>query len=251
MPTQQFRDRLFSNIHCSWIELLSEAMSRMDTRFLCDLESNDNWFPGVDRCFTAFSVPRGNIRVVWLGESPYPRRESANGLSFYDNRVQNLFRNNRELNSMGSSLRNILKAWFVAAERLNENCTNQSAIKRMNQDYLITNISELFTCGQNNGWLWLNAALSTWPEGTSPHLQICKWLPLIETVLRDASERGAQIVLLGDRVKEFSYMIDNPLTAPHPAARNGQFIRCQQVRDLLLYWRCLIESRQMDLCLSP
>ena len=213
MTTQRFRDRLFHNVHCSWMELLSAAMSRMDTRFLCDLESDDNWLPGIDRCFAAFSVPRCNVRVVWLGESPYPRAESANGLSFYDGEVQDLFQEDGRLSKMGTSLRNILKAWFVATGRLRDD-TNQPAISRMGKRYLITNLSELFERGQNNGWLWLNSALSIWPEGTpqrpSPRLQICKWMPLIEAVLRDVSERQARVVLLGEYAKEFSYMINDP-----------------------------------------
>ena len=246
MPTQEFKDRLLRSAHCSWVELLFDALENLDTDFLDRLESNTDWLPGPDRCFAAFSVPRCAVTVVWLGESPYPRAESATGLSFYDGQVQNLFRRNGELSSMGTSIRNILKAWFVATRRLTNNNTNQAAIRRMRKNNLIVEMSELFNRGQDHGWLWLNATLSFWPEPNEAQpglsLQVCKWLPLVETVLRDASRRRARVVLLGKFAEEFAYMVNNPLIAPHPAKRNQDFVRNREIQSFLGEWRCLIEQ---------
>ena len=247
MPTQEFKHRLLRNVHCSWIELLSNALESVDSDFLDSLESSPNWLPGIDKCFAAFSVPRCDVKVVWLGESPYPRAESANGLSFCDDRIQNLFQNGRGLSSqMGTSLRNILKAWFVATERLTIDNTNQRDICHMCRSGLIVEMSELFNRGQTHGWLWLNATLSFWPEPSEAQpslgLQICKWLPLVETVLRDVSRRGARVVLLGKFAEEFAYMVNNPLIAPHPAIRNRSFVRNAGMRSFLHEWRCLIEQ---------
>lgn len=244
MPTQEFKNRLLHNVHCSWMELLSDALENLDPDFLDRLESSpDDWLPGADRCFDAFSVPRCNVSVVWLGESPYPREESAIGLSFYDGQVQNLFRENGELNSMGTSIRNILKAWFVATRRLAIANTNQRAIRCMNRDNLIVEMSELFRRRQTRGWLWLNAALSFWPGPNAAQpslsLQICKWLPLVEIVLRDVSTQGARVVLLGKSAEDFAYMAENPLIAPHP--RTMGFISNPDIQRFLREWRCLIE----------
>ena len=248
MPIQEFKDRLLRDVHCSWRELLSDALDRLDTAFLDSLESDAHiWLPGPDNCFAAFSVPRCEVNVVWLGESPYPRENSANGLSFYDGEVTDLFRNGRGLHPMGTSLRNILKAWFVAIGCLEEDETNQGDIDRMCKERLISNLSDLFNRGKTNGWLWLNTALSLWPDPNearpSLRLQICKWLPLIETVLRDVSERRpeSRVVLLGEFAREFAYIVDTPLIAPHPARRNKDFIKCGEVRSFLREWRCLIE----------
>lgn len=258
MPTQQFKNSLLSNVHCSWIELLSDALRHVDPELLDKLESDAAWLPGPDCCFAAFSsVPRCDVKVVWLGESPYPRPNSATGLSFYDGRAQGLFRANGELNgsTIGTSMLNILKAWFVAIGRLTIDNDNpdlpsigikedQQAIRKMNRTNLINGMSELFTRGQAHGWLWLNATLSVWPESDGAPLnvrqQTCMWLPLIKTVLRDVSDRRAKVVLLGEHAKEFAYMVDDPLTATHP--RNYCFVRDVPMRKFLRHWSCLIEN---------
>lgn len=248
MPTANFIQTLLLDVHCSWRELIFGALERMDSLFLDRLENNSNrWLPGVALCLAAFSVPRHDVRVVFLGESPYPRRQSANGLSFCDASVGEIFRRDGGLSQMGSSLMNILKAWFVAIDRLEEKDTKQEFIKEMDKVGLVQRVDELFQRGKDNGWLWLNTSLSFWcssgaVQGPGASMEICKWLPLIETVLTDAAGRGAKIVLLGKQAAEYGYLFDHPLVGPHPAARGGEaFVKDTHVRSFLREWRCLIE----------
>lgn len=251
MPTTEFQQRLLCNVHPSWTDLISSALEKMDPVFLKRLEDNpDQWLPGADLCLAAFSVPRDDVKVVWLGESPYPRKQSANGLSFCDASVQNMFDADGGLSPMGSSLRNILKAWFVAIGKLDAAETDQEHIREMDRGGLVRRVCELFQRGKERGWLWLNASLSFWSinDGTTPGLsmQICKWLPLIESVLIDVGKRESRIVLLGEKAKEFGYLLDEPLVGPHPAATGSKgegppFISDMSVRNFLREWRCLIE----------
>ena len=248
MPTANFVQNLLLNVHCSWRGTISGALERLDPLFLDRLENYPNqWLPGVALCLAAFSVPRDDVRVVLVGESPYPRRQSANGLSFCDASVDDIFRPDGRLSRMSPSLMNILKAWFVAIGRLEENGTKQKHIKEMNKERLVPRVDELFQRGKENGWLWLNASLSFWCSseairGPSTSMEICKWLPLIETVLTDAEGRGAKIVLLGELAGEYGYLFDAPLVGPHPAApKRRAFVTDAHVRSFLREWRCRIE----------
>ncbi len=238
----RFRERLLSVVHQSWRCFLQRSLNEMDGDFLRHLEAAPNWIPGVDKCLAAFSVPRSRVRVVWLGESPYPRKESACGLSFYDAKVGKLFRDSGELGTevnKATSLRNWLKAWFAAIGRLDEHATGRDAIRRMDKSGLIEDLSELFFRGQERGWLWLNAGLSL-HTGQGKRRQINQWLPLIEAVLRDASKQGATVVLLGKFAQRLAECVGDPVVAEHPY--NESFIRNGDMRKFLREWRSLVET---------
>lgn len=247
MPSQEFSARLLSSAHDSWNNLLSDALERVDPVFLDSLEST-NWLPGTDSCFAAFSVPRCDVNVVWLGESPYADSTRANGVSFHDARVGNLFEGDYFNSRMKASLLNIFKAWFVAIGRL-QNGTNRDQISSMRKDGLIEHTSDLFQRGRDRGWLWLNASLSLfYPQENSPpvSMQVCKWMPVIEAVLKDASERDAKVVLLGKFAEGFEYLVSDPLIAQHPAAAGYGFINNQEVQTLFRQWRVLVELENVQ-----
>ena len=240
-----FVQELLLPVHESWHCLLLDALGRMDGDFLNCLNTDRNWLPGVERCFAAFTIPRDHVQVVRLGESPYPRSESAAGFSFYDAAIDPIFRSDGRLTveiNKATSLRNILKAWFIAIDRLQINRTSSNDIRCMNREGLITNLRELFCRGTRAGWLWLNAGLSLRTDDTIPP-QIDAWYPLIECILRDVSRRGATTVLLGEFSRRFGCLVNGPECAPHP--RVESFVRCENIHVFLRNWRCLIEDQQL------
>ena len=240
------KQELLLPAHESWHSLLLDALGNMDGDFLHRLNTNRNWLPGVEKCFAAFAVPRNRVRVVWLGESPYPRQESAAGISFYDAAIGPVFRPDGKLTTQinkTTSLRNILKAWFIAIDRLQIDRTKSCHIGCMNKEGLITNLRELFCRGERAGWLWLNAGLSLRTDGTaSKRAQIEAWRPLIRCVLQDVSRRGATTVLLGKFSERFQCLVNDPQIAPHPCME--PFVRCENMHAFLRNWRYLIEDQQ-------
>ena len=68
-----------------------DALEVVDTDYLSQLIHSRAWLPGIDNLFSAFRRDRLGVRYVLIGESPYPRRESANGIAFYDAAVNELW----------------------------------------------------------------------------------------------------------------------------------------------------------------
>ena len=238
---EEFLNRLLRPVDPSWRDFLSERLQDLDEAFAEELEASPGWLPGADRCLAAFSVPRCDVRVVWLGESPYPRQHSATGLSFQDAAVGEMFREDGRLAvgiNRATSLRNVLKAWFVATDRLAIGQTSSNDVRRMDRRGLVGQLDEVFQRGRQNGWLWLNAGLSLRPARAKAG-QIRKWEGLVNAVLADVSGRGACVALMGRFAERFEPACNHPLVSDHPC-REG-FIADPHVRALLRRWRNLIE----------
>ncbi len=239
--TEEFLNRLLQPVHASWRDFLREQLRNLDEEFAETLEADPAWLPGADRCLAAFSVPRSDVRVVPLGESPYPREESATGLSFQDGAVHEIFRCDGRLAvevNRATSLRNLLKAWFVATGRLAVGQTSSDHVREMDHVGLVAGLNEIFDRGRQSGWLWLNAGLSLRLTQTRAP-QIRMWEPLVNAVLRDVSDIGARAMLMGRFAERFEPACRDPLVSVHP--RREGFVADRDVTNFLRLWRHLIE----------
>ncbi len=77
----------------SWFAILHRGLAAMEAATPAYLSSLNNTFylPTNGRLFAAFRVPLDQVRYVLVGEGPYPREESATGVSFMDGAVQSLW----------------------------------------------------------------------------------------------------------------------------------------------------------------
>src|SRR5438477_1070015 len=78
-------------VHPTWHKCLQQGLNLLDKPYLQQISASDDWLPGPDKVFNAFSQPFDNVNYVLFGESPYPRRESANGYAFWDQAVHELW----------------------------------------------------------------------------------------------------------------------------------------------------------------
>lgn len=242
----QFKNQLLEPVHETWQETLEQGLDGVDEEYADVLRcAPDYWLPGPEACLRAFSVPCAEVSVVWMGESPYPRRRSATGLAFEDGRANRMFGNDGYFsNGIDSSLRTILKAWFVATDRLAPDGTKEEQVIEMRKDGLVTNPADVFVRGKRNGWLWLNAAPGFFFTGHDgdKHQQVRYWCPVVEAALGALGD-DVKIVLLGDLAQRYDEIVPTAIKGVHPAYRDGgqRFIRNAAIRALLREWRCLIE----------
>lgn len=100
-----------------WRPLVEAAAGRMAPAYLDGLEQQD-WLPGPAWLLAGLRrVPLHKVRAVLIGESPYPRAESARGEAFYDGAVGPLWGPgglSKPVNR-ATSLRNIMKMLLVGA----------------------------------------------------------------------------------------------------------------------------------------
>lgn len=236
LMTHQF---LIERCHPEWHKILDNAFEYLDKSYLNLLMNNNNWLPGLKNLFSAFSLPLSKTRYILLGESPYPRLESANGYAFWDNSVHELWSEaglSKAVNK-ATSLRNLIKMLLIARGTLMDD-TSQQAIANINKNGLVQTADELFNGMMNRGILLLNACL-VYSEGkVAYHARY--WNPFIQSILDQLSliKPTVQLILLGKIANNISQdKLTVGLIAEHPYnisfITNPRVIEFFQPLDLL------------------
>ena len=193
-----------SGVHDEWREILQTALSRVDPAYLDSLLQDDSWLPGADRLLAAFRRDRSGLRYLLIGESPYPRAESANGIAFYDAAVGNLWSDSGLATAVNraTSLRNIVKTALLAEGLVEPNDSGrvtQQAIAGLDKDGLVQSLADLFANLELAGFLLLNATPVLHPA-RKPAQEARFWHDFLDRLLNaiaDQSERRITLVLWG------------------------------------------------------
>jgi uracil-DNA glycosylase len=193
-----------ANVHEQWQDILVEALEAVDDDYLTALSQSKNWLPGVDNLFSAFLRDRHNLRYILIGESPYPRAESANGIAFYDAAVDQLWSEtglSKPVNR-ATSMRNIIKTALLAEDFIeadSEGKISQASIAKIDKSGLIQTMAELFQALEARGFLMLNATPVLHSE-RKPVLEASYWKDfpgrLLE-LLSSSSKQPVTLVLWG------------------------------------------------------
>jgi len=214
-----------SEVHDDWRQILVESLSTLDSTYLGDLLQDGEWLPGVDRLLAAFQRDRSGLRYLLIGESPYPRRESANGIAFYDAAVGSLWsaQGLSKAVNRATSLRNIVKTALVAEGHLCKDADGkitQPAIAGLDKRELVPTLAGLFANLERAGFLMLNATPVLYPE-RKPTLEARYWHEFLERLLKliaDNSERRITLLLWGKIAK---------LVEDMPASVNYEKLVCE------------------------
>ncbi|CAM2837702.1 uracil-DNA glycosylase [Legionella steigerwaltii] len=222
---------LLNNCHSDWKEIVTKALETMDQHYLQLLMHDEHWLPGKESLFAAFSLPLAKTRYILLGESPYPRQDSANGYAFWDNSVGNLWSINglSKAVNRATSLRNWIKMLLVARGELDSN-TSQANIALLDKSSLVQTAQQLFEGMMTKGILLLNASL-VYSEGKVPY-HARQWKPFMQSLFSQLAiiKPSVQLILLG-KIAETAAQNKLPigLIAEHPY--NVSFITNQRVID--------------------
>jgi uracil-DNA glycosylase len=206
-----------ASVDNTWMPLLHRAFDAMDKNYLNHLQMSENWLPGPSKALAAFSQPLGNVHYVLLGESPYPRQESANGYAFWDAAVQSLWSENGLSKSVNraTSLRNIMKM-LLNAEGVLKSPFAASDIAILEKNHYIQTLSVLFSRLMDNGFLLLNASLA-WSDDKPMRWHAKHWYPFMNVVLGELSRQNVKFLLFGKIAQQFKELpSDKCLVAEHP-----------------------------------
>jgi uracil-DNA glycosylase len=217
--------------HSEWKGILNTALASMDQEYLSQLMSTEDWLPGKERLFAAFSLPLKQTQYVLVGESPYPREDSANGYAFWDNLVTDLWSTNglSKLVNKATSLRNLIKMLLVARGDL-QAMSSQQQIAMVDKRSLVRTAEQLFAGMMNKGILLLNASL-VFSEGKVP-FHARHWKPFMDSLLEQLYQvkPDVKLILLGKFAANASQnQLPIGLMAEHPY--NVSFITNQKVID--------------------
>lgn len=209
---------ILQTVHPQWLPILGTALNTVDPQYLAKLQQHPNWLPGEKKLFAAFSLPLSNTKYILLGESPYPRSQSANGFAFWDNAVQELWAPtgfSRTVNR-ATSLRNFLKMLLKASGGLQLDYSQQ-AIANLDKTYYVKTAAEFFNSMLKHGFLLLNAAL-VYNQAAGVKFHAHKWQPFIYSIIHQLKKYNPKLKLLlfGRVAAHFATMNDSCIVAPHP-----------------------------------
>ncbi len=195
----------------SWRACLDQALAKMDPDYLSQLYHNCAWLPGHEKIMNAFTLPVNKIKYILLGESPYPRAQSANGYAFWDAAVTDLWSStglSKPVNR-ATSLRNIIKMLLVAEGALQPHATSQSDIAQINKTPFIKTNSEFFNHFLFHGFLLLNTSLVL--QSTAVRKDAKAWHPFLKHVLHFLYENNpeVQLILLGNLANSVDKLIEH------------------------------------------
>ena len=71
---------IFQPVHPSWFPILEPLQDDIVSTF--DLVSKGQYIPAIDRIFAPLSVAIDEVKVVIVGQDPYPNAEYADGFAF-------------------------------------------------------------------------------------------------------------------------------------------------------------------------
>ncbi len=193
-----------SRIHPQWRPLLNEALQCLDPDYRQQLISDSTWLPGIDKVLSAFQRDPKNLKYLLIGESPYPRAQSANGIAFYDAAVGDLWSDSglSKAVNRATSMRNILKTALLAEGLVIANEAGkitQETIASVDKTDLVKTMAALFENLHNRGFLMLNATPVLHPH-RKPVKEAQFWrlfLDKLLSLLAETLSQPASLILWG------------------------------------------------------
>jgi len=175
---------LASLIPVAWREII-------DLQCLTDVDKNlsNIFLPQRDLIFRSLQCDPAKVKVVIVGQDPYPNAEHAMGLAFsVPKGVKNL----------PESLKNIFK--------------------ELKSDLGIVKLNGDLSAWADQGVLLLNMALTVLPNKSGSHAKI-GWQRITEGIVGDVAKRGALAVLWGRDAQLMSkyFKLEDKFIAPHPS----------------------------------
>ena len=171
-----------SKVHPKWLQLFPEEFQQASEL----LEKIKDYTPTASTVFRVFELSPDQVRVVLVGQDPYPTSGDATGLAFSVNRDANL----------PKSLQNLFKELF-----------SDLGISR-NQG----NLDDW----QAQGVFLINRVLTV-PIGFSNGHRNIGWEIFTEKIIKYLAESGAVGLLLGKSAQELSPYFKKKILAPHPS----------------------------------
>lgn len=230
----------------SWLPPVQEGLSKVDPHYLQQLATSNDWLPGHQQIFNAFSLPISNVKYVLFGESPYPRKESANGYAFWDAAVKELWSPvglSKQVNR-ATSLRNIIKMLLIAEGALDLNDYSQAAIAALDKKPYVQTNQAFFSNFINHGFLLLNATPVL--QTTAPLKDAIAWHPFMQTILNHLVKKkpDVEFILLGKIANTIDSLLPkvplNKLYAEHPY--NLSFITNSKILDFFQPFHLLLRN---------
>ena len=168
----------FENADKSWLPLLEDSREMLES--IHTAVSGDGFLPGAERVLRFSQVPLPRVRVVILGQDPYPQPGAATGRSFEVGGLADWTKPFRQ-----SSLRSIVRAVY-GAYHTEIPAWNEVRAHIADGSFPIAPPDRLWDALEEQGVLFLNAYLTVAPGKPGAHRTL--WLPFSHKLVRYIDE---------------------------------------------------------------
>ena len=181
-------DSLFSPIHPSWSPVIDPLRGSILQSY--QAISSGEFIPAIDRIFAPLSIPFDEVKVVIVGQDPYPNPENADGFAFSVR---------PDVSPLPPSLVNIFK------ELENDCGTSMPSNGNLER-------------WSDQGVLLINRTLTTTPGQSHAH-QRAGWLQITEEIISAVARNGAIGILWGGNAHQLSdyFESDKVIKSAHPS----------------------------------
>lgn len=177
---------LFKNVHASWIPLLHSLAHKEPLVKFLDTLKDINFQPSYEEIFKVFEMPVKDIKVVILGQDPYPIPGAATGLSY--------------------AIKEDSKPSFILGIVKKE--IQESGVKTFDMENDSYNTLEHL---REQGVFLLNTALTVETGSAGSHVKY--WKEFTQSVISFISSENPCIWLLwGEGMKRYQTYIKKPVT---------------------------------------
>lgn len=194
--------------------------------------------PKKEKIFNGYNISVEDLKFIIVGESPYPREESATGHAFIDGGVKNIWSSeglSKEVNK-ATSLRNLFKTALVADGFTIPEKTRKQDIKKIENKIFVQTMTDLHRNLNNNGVALLNMCLSL-RGGKVNASDVLLWENIMDRFLLNIVIKNPNVILvlwgnIAKRVKKlnsFSYF--QYIESEHPY--NNSFIDNKKMQHFL------------------
>ena len=179
---------IFQPVHPSWFPILEPLQDEVISTF--ELVSKGQYIPAMDRILAPLSTPIDEVKVVIVGQDPYPNEEYADGFAFS---VQ------PDDKPIPASLINIFKE---LESDLGTPLPADGNLERWSRQ----------------GVLLINRTLTTIPGESHAH-QRSGWMAITESIIREVASKGAVGILWGGNAQQMSdyFDVSRVVKSAHPS----------------------------------
>ena len=179
---------IFYPVHPSWFPIIEPLQEEITSAF--ELVSKGEYIPTTDRILAPLSTSIEDVKVVIVGQDPYPNADFADGFAFSVR---------PEVSPCPASLINIFKE---LESDLGTPMPTDGNLERWS----------------SQGVLLINRTLTTIPGESHAH-QRCGWMAITEVIIREVASRGAVGILWGGNAQQMSDYFDasRVIKSAHPS----------------------------------
>ncbi len=187
-------------VHSSWNSFFDSNLDLIDSIFDTVSSSGDEYTPECSKVLRFAGCDLENVKVVILGQDPYPQPGAATGRSFEVASMKSWTEPIRQ-----TSLRNILRAIYAVYNAPSTYTQIRDKIK--SGDFSILPPNELFDDLEAQGVLFLNTYLTCRCGAPLSHKAL--WQPVADALIRYISDHRSGICwfLWGNDAKRYASLI--------------------------------------------